>query len=244
MKEVITPLILLEAYCQGIFPMARGRHNAEIEWYEPERRGVLPLEGMHVPARLRRAIRQQPYEITFDRDFARVIRACADARRDTWINDEIIRLYTELHRIGHAHSVEAWTRDGRLAGGLYGVSIGGAFFGESMFSTEDNASKIALVYLAARLWRRGFSLLDAQFVNEHLKQFGCREMPRAAYRSLLKKAIAEEAFFQSPVSGASGAAAAGAVSVFSGAAAGAVSDENSSAFADVEAFLHSISHTS
>jgi leucyl/phenylalanyl-tRNA--protein transferase len=194
MEFELTPDIILRAYRAGIFPMAPNRHSPEINWYEPEQRGVLPIAGLHVPKKLRRTIKQRPYQVTFDRAFEAVMRGCADARPDTWINDEIIALYTALHRQGHAHSVEAW-QGGNLVGGVYGISIGGAFFGESMFSTATDASKIALVYLVARLWRQGFELLDAQFINEHLKQFGIFEIPRGEYQRRLKKALAKKVSF-------------------------------------------------
>lgn len=190
----ITPALLLKAYRHGIFPMAESRDAAEIFWLDPERRGILPIASLRVPSRLRRTVRQNPYRITFDRDFAGVIRRCAAAREKTWINDEIISLYTALHRQGHAHSVEAWQGEA-LAGGLYGIAQGGAFFGESMFSAERDSSKIALVWLAARLWRQGYSLLDAQFVNDHLKQFGVVEVSRDEYHARLKAALAQDCRF-------------------------------------------------
>jgi leucyl/phenylalanyl-tRNA--protein transferase len=261
----VTPDIVLQAYCAGLFPMASSRHSADINWYDPERRGLLPIAGLHVPQRLRRTIRKQPYQITFDRDFPAVMRGCADARPDTWINDEIIALYTELHRQCFGHSVEVW-REGKLVGGVYGLALGGAFFGESMFSTATDASKIALVHLVARLWRQGFELFDAQFTNAHLQQFGIEEISRAEYHRRLKKALNKNVFFngsQSPpgsgVSGAGVSSAEGAVSsagLFSGAglssdlplaggaATGAFSEEKSSSFDTVAAFLHSISQTS
>ncbi len=175
--------------------MAPNRASAEINWYDPDLRGILPITGLHVSKKLRRTIKQQPYEMTFDKAFEAVMRNCADVRPDTWINDEIIALYTELHKQGYAHSVEAW-QDGKLVGGLYGIAIGAAFFGESMFSTATDASKISLVYLAARLWKHGFELLDTQFTNEHLKQFGVFEIPRNEYRKLLKKALAKKVSFK------------------------------------------------
>lgn len=178
--------------------MARGRRGRILEWYDPEIRGVLPLDAFHVPRRLRQTINHQPYVITFNAAFESVIKNCADVRADTWINDEIIALYTELHKRGAAHSVEAW-KDGALVGGVYGISMGSAFFGESMFSTKTDASKIALVYLAARLWHGGYSLFDAQFTNDHLTQFGIREMPRAEYNQKLLEALDGHAVFQSPV---------------------------------------------
>lgn len=193
--EQITPEMVLRAYCMGVFPMAKARHAKDIGWYDPQLRGVLPISGLHVPKRLAKTVRQQPYRMTYDADFRGVITACADVREDTWINDEIISLYTVLHDKGFAHSVEAWDGD-VLAGGVYGISIGGAFFGESMFSVRRDASKIALVYLAARLWRQGFTLLDTQFVNEHLVQFGVEEIPRAEYHRRLAAALDIDASFE------------------------------------------------
>lgn len=251
--------MLLDAYRLGIFPMADSRKDGEIHWYDPQRRGILPIGRMHVPARLRKTLRKHPYSVTFDRDFEQVIRACAAARADTWISEDIIRLYTGVHKKGKAHSVEAWAKDGTLAGGLYGISLGGAFFGESMFSAQKDASKIALVHLAARLWRRGFSLLDAQFVNSHLAQFGCIEISRNEYQDRLKKALAQETCFykdQSPVSTGSAAGFAASSEVFSspcfagdflsssGDCTGSDSDEKLSCFSDVDLFLQEITQTS
>lgn len=186
--------MVLQAYRMGIFPMAETRHAEDIAWYDPQSRGVLPLNRMHVPKRLQRTIRQQPYKITFDKAFNAVITACADARAETWINDEIIALYTQLFERGHAHSVEAWDGD-VLAGGVYGISIGSAFFGESMFSVRTDASKIALVYLAARLWRQGYTLFDTQFVNKHISQFGVEEIPRKEYHRRLAAALQKHVEF-------------------------------------------------
>ena len=257
----LTPDILLQAYRLGVFPMAESRDATEIGWYDPPMRGVLPIHRLHVPARLARTVRQGVYRVTFDRAFADVIRACADARPETWINDDIIRLYTETHRLGAAHSVEAWDQDGHLAGGLYGIAQGGAFFGESMFSRKTDASKVAFVHLVARLWRRGFTLLDAQFVNAHLRQFGVMEIPRHEYHRRLRAALALDVSFGggavtaadysslSPSSGAgpgSARGAAGAVSAASspGSLSGEDSDENSVSLVDVRAFLQSITQTS
>lgn len=234
---MLTPDLILKAYRAGLFPMAESRNDTgDLAWYDPRVRGVLPIAGLHVPARLRRLVRRGFYTVTFDRDFSGVIRACADAREKTWINDAIIDLYTQLHRTGDAHSIEAWHGD-RLAGGLYGVAIGGAFFGESMFSVLRDASKVALVHLAARLWTRGFTLLDAQFPNAHLRQFGLEEIPRAEYRARLDQALRQSPVFGGAPSAPAGVSAAGAVS-------GAFSDENVSGLAGVELFLQSITQTS
>jgi leucyl/phenylalanyl-tRNA--protein transferase len=189
----ITPELLLRAYRAGLFPMAESRRGERLYWLDPEQRGVIPLGGFHLPKRLLRTILSGPYEVTTNRDFHGVIAGCAapaEGREDTWINHEIERLFGALHRLGHAHSVETW-QDGRLVGGLYGVSLGGAFFGESMFSRARDASKVALVHLVARMRLFGFRLLDAQFQTTHLAQFGCREVPRAAYKRLLAEAVDE-----------------------------------------------------
>jgi len=195
----LTPELLLRAYTAGIFPMAESRDDPTVFWVDPQVRGILPLDTFHVPRSLKKTVRTEPYEIHCDRDFESVIRACAETakgRQDTWINEEIIRAYVELHRMGYAHSVECW-QDGRLAGGLYGVAIAGAFCGESMFSRSTNASKVALVHLVARLKRGGFVLLDAQFVTDHLKQFGAREIPAREYLLLLDAALRVDAVFYS-----------------------------------------------
>jgi len=193
----ITPQVLLKAYACGIFPMAESADDNALYWIEPERRGILPLDAIHVPKRLSRTIRQGRFEIRTDSDFDGVIDGCAGSRperRSTWINDRIRTLYRELYNLGHCHTVEAW-REGRLVGGLYGVHLGGAFFGESMFSHERDASKIALVYLAARLKFGGFKLLDTQFVTEHLTRFGATEVTREAFQRLLEEALAVSADF-------------------------------------------------
>ncbi len=183
---------LLDAYRSGYFPMADSRDAAELYWYMPEMRGVIPLEHFHVPHSLQKFLRQCPYTITIDTAFERVIRACADSktekRQDTWINDTIIALYCQLAAEGSAHSVEVWENN-ILAGGLYGVSIGGAFFGESMFSLAANASKVALVHLVERLRKAGYVLLDTQYVNDHLLQFGVMEIPKKDYLECLSKAL-------------------------------------------------------
>ena len=194
---MLTPELLLQAYAVGIFPMAEAAEERELFWVDPDQRGVLPLDGFHLPRRLRRTLRQAPFEIRCDSAFEAVIRGCAEAtseRPKTWINEEIARLYVALHRRGTAHSVEAW-RGGELVGGLYGVSLGAAFFGESMFSRFADASKIALCHLVARLKAGGYTLLDTQFVTEHLEQFGAIEIPRAEYRRRLAAALKERAYF-------------------------------------------------
>jgi len=193
----LRPDTLLCAYSVGIFPMANDRHDREIFWVEPRRRGILPLAGFHVPKSLKKVIRRGHYEVTVDRDFAGVIRACAEpspARPRTWLNDELIEAYCDLHAAGHAHSVEAW-QGGELAGGLYGVSMGAAFFGESMFSRKRDASKVALVHLVERLEAGGFLLLDSQFMTDHLRQFGGIEIDRGLYRRLLRQALLANARF-------------------------------------------------
>jgi len=188
----ITPELMLRAYRVGLFPMAESRGADRLYWLDPERRGVIPLDaGFHLPRRLRRTVLGPGFEVTADRDFPAAISGCAAAapgREDTWINPEIERLFTALHRSGHAHSVEVW-QAGRLVGGLYGVAIGGAFFGESMFSRARDASKVALVHLVARLRLGGYQLLDSQFLTEHLAQFGAHEIPRAEYKRRLAEAV-------------------------------------------------------
>lgn len=187
----ITADLLLKAYACGIFPMAESAGDPSLYWIEPELRGILPLDGVTVPKRLARTIRQDRFEIRVDSDFEGVIAGCAASRpgrRSTWINARIRELYGELFERGYCHTVEAW-RDGRLVGGLYGVHLGSAFFGESMFSLERDASKAALVHLAARLIYGGFTLLDTQFVTDHLRQFGAIEVRRHAFQALLRTAI-------------------------------------------------------
>jgi leucyl/phenylalanyl-tRNA--protein transferase len=186
-----TPELLLRAYAAGIFPMAAGRDDDALHWLDPEWRGIIPLDRFHIPRRLLRTVLSDAFEVSADRDFPAVVAACAapaPGRLDTWINPRIEELYGALHRMGRAHSVEC-RRDGALVGGLYGVALGGAFFGESMFSFAPNASKVALAHLVARLRLCGFRLLDTQFVTEHLSQFGAEEIPRAAYKILLAAAI-------------------------------------------------------
>jgi len=204
----LTPALLLRAYAAGIFPMAESAENPELFWIDPEKRGILPLERFHLPRRLRRTLRSPDIAVVCNADFEAVIRACGEAtteRPKTWINAAIIELYTALHRQGFAHSVEAH-QDGKLVGGLYGVTIGGAFFGESMFTRVTDASKVALAHLVARLRIGGFQLLDTQFLTQHLARFGAIEISRAAYRRRLEKALAAPAYF--PVEPLDGAAVA------------------------------------
>jgi len=193
----ITPQVLLKAYSCGIFPMAESAEDSALYWIEPQQRGILLLDQVHVPRRLARTIRQSLYDVRIDTNFEAVIEGCATpspGRRTTWINRKIRGLYRELFDAGYCHTVETW-HGSKLVGGLYGVSLGGAFFGESMFSTARDASKVALVYLCARLIHGGFSLLDTQFVTEHLKQFGTMEIDRTEFHSLLEKSLALAADF-------------------------------------------------
>jgi len=190
--QAIDPETLLRAYASGVFPMAEDRDDEAVFWVRPETRGILPLDDFHVPRRLARTIRQGGFEISADRDFEAVIDGCAEAtsgRPTTWINATIRQAYRALFAIGHCHTIEA-RRDGRLVGGLYGVSLGRAFFGESMFSRETDASKVCLVALVERLRDRGFVLLDTQFTTDHLKRFGAVDVPRRRYEMLLEEAIA------------------------------------------------------
>lgn len=187
----ITPEILLKAYAAGIFPMAESADDPTLFWVEPKERGVIPLDGFRVAKRLARTVRADVYTVRVDHDFDAVIEACAapaEGRDRTWINARIRDLYGQLFDMGYSHTVEV-LRDGRLVGGLYGVSIGAAFFGESMFHLERDASKVGLVHLVARLRIAGYRLLDTQFVTDHLAQFGAYEVPRRAYRKLLREAI-------------------------------------------------------
>lgn len=183
--------LLLKAYASGVFPMAESASDPEVFWVRPEWRGIIPLNDFHVPKSLRKAIRQGLFEIRIDGDFAAVLDACAeerDARPSTWINAPIREAYLELNRLGHAHTVEAW-RDGVLAGGLYGVTLGRVFFGESMFSRATDASKICLVHLVERLREREYMLLDTQFTTDHLKRFGAIDVPRRKYELMLAEAL-------------------------------------------------------
>jgi leucyl/phenylalanyl-tRNA--protein transferase len=188
----LTPEIVLAAYAEGLFPMAEARNDPSLYWISPDARGIIPLDAVHIPRRLARTIRSDRFHVTTDTCFARVIAACAEpatGREDTWINPEIERLYIALHEHGHAHSIECWLED-ELVGGLYGVSLGGAFFGESMFSRARDASKVALAHLVARLRHGGFTMLDTQFITTHLASLGAREIPREAYLELLEEALA------------------------------------------------------
>lgn len=199
----ITPEMLLRAYAIGIFPMAEARNDPELYWIDPEQRGILPLDNFHIPRSLKKTVRQSlagdagGFQVTCDRAFEDVIAGCAapaPGRSQTWINDTIFDLCRQLFLMGHAHSVEVWNGDA-LVGGLYGISLGGAFFGESMFSRATDASKVALVHLIARLRHGGYGLLDTQFVTRHLGRFGAIEIPRDDYRQQLTAALAKPATF-------------------------------------------------
>ena len=193
----LTPEILLRAYAEGLFPMAERRDDPLLYWVSPEKRGIIPLDAFHLPRRLARTVRASPFTVTADRAFVEVMKACAapaPGRPESWINDEILRLYSALHAGGHAHSIECW-RDGVLAGGLYGVRLGAAFFGESMFSRQRDASKVALVHLVKGLKRGGFTLLDTQFITAHLARFGAIEIPRERYLLKLQDALNREALW-------------------------------------------------
>ena len=194
-EPCLTTDMLLAAYAAGYFPMAEGREDDALYWFHPEQRGVLPITNFNIPRGLKRKLKSHPFTIKVDTAFEQVIRACAETdakagaeREETWINDEIIALYSELHDRGYAHCVEAW-KGRKLVGGLYGVSLGGAFFGESMFSRESEASKICLVYLVEILRRAGYALLDTQYVNTHLEQFGVQAMKRDDYMRKLESAL-------------------------------------------------------
>jgi len=214
----LTPDLLLRAYAIGIFPMAESRVDPELHWIDPDMRGILPLDGLHLPRKLRAKIRRGVFDVRCNTAFHEVIQGCAEPaqnRPDTWINPVIEQLYKDLYEMGFAHSVECW-QGGRLVGGLYGVSLGAAFFGESMFSRATDASKVALAHLVLRLRKGGFRLLDTQFTTPHLSRFGVYEIPREDYRRLLTKAVSGQAEFYS----------------------GAVSEE------ELEAFLQSTTQTS
>ena len=190
-RHAITPEILLRAYAAGMFPMAESADDPDVFWVQPKLRGIIPLDRFHVPRRLAKKIRQKPFDIRVNTAFDRVMELCAEPAEDrptTWINPLILSLYKELHRMGYTHSVEAWEGE-ELVGGLYGVSLGSAFFGESMFSRKADASKICLVHLVERLRERGFTLLDTQFTTDHLKTFGAIDVPRKDYEKLLEQAM-------------------------------------------------------
>jgi len=188
---MIDPDFLLQAYRMGIFPMAMD--DGEIGWFSPDPRGIIPLDDFHIPHGLQRVLKKSPFEIRVDGDFEGVMRGCAD-RPETWIDDTVISSYCELHERGYAHSVEAWL-DGELVGGLYGVAIGGAFFGESMFHRVTDASKVSLVSLVERMRDRGFLLLDTQWTTPHLNKFGAHEIPKERYMRILHDALRVETFF-------------------------------------------------
>ncbi len=204
----LTPQLLLAAYASGVFPMAESRRDRTLYWIDPDMRGLLPLDRFHIPRRLRRTLKAQPFTVRCDTAFADVVRTCAQrtpSRPETWINTEIERLYTALHDMNFAHSIECW-HDDALVGGLYGVAMGAAFFGESMFSRETDASKVALCHLVARLRAGGFRLLDTQFVTDHLRRFGAIEVSRRRYRSALARALKADASFYPDLSDAEFAA--------------------------------------
>lgn len=187
MSPHLTPEMLLQAYAAGIFPMADSAESHDLHWIDPLRRGVIPLDGFHISRSLQRRLLHAPYRVAIDNDFKATVAACAD-RSETWINARLFRLYADLHRMGQAHSVELW--DGPdLVGGVFGVTLGGAFFGESMFSRRTDTSKMALAYLVARLRMAGFTLFDVQFLTPHLGRLGAVEIPRAAYRARLQQAL-------------------------------------------------------
>lgn len=188
----LTADLILRAYARGIFPMAEGAQSPSLYWFEPARRGILPLERFHTSRSLVRNFRRGGWRFSCDRDFAGVLAGCAD-RTETWINAPIARVFTDLHAQGHAHSIEIRDDDGRLVGGVYGLALGAAFFAESMFSRRTDASKLALAELVARLRRGGFRLLDTQYLTEHLARLGGIEVPRATYRQLLAAALAAPA---------------------------------------------------
>jgi len=191
----VTVGLMLRAYAAGVFPMATSRDDPWVHWVDPQERGIIPLSGFHISRSLGRRLRRLDYRIVVNGDFEGVVDACAD-REETWINDRILTLYRQMHRRGHAHSLEVW-REGQLAGGVYGVTLGGAFFGESMFSRVTDGSKIALAYLVDHLRRTGFRLFDTQFVTPHLASLGCIGISRAAYHALLRDALRNNASFLS-----------------------------------------------
>ncbi|MBU2992991.1 leucyl/phenylalanyl-tRNA--protein transferase [Octadecabacter sp. 1_MG-2023] len=193
MTTTLTPELLLSAYATGVFPMAEHRDDDDVFWVDPRQRGVLPLDAFHISRSLRKTIRSNRFHVSFDTDFEGVVAGCAD-REETWINDMLTDLYGQLHRGGVAHSVEVWDGEA-LVGGVFGIALGGAFFGESMFSTRTDASKLALAYLVDRLRVGGFSLFDTQFITPHLASLGGLEIPRPAYRQKLSAALENDAAF-------------------------------------------------
>jgi leucyl/phenylalanyl-tRNA--protein transferase len=198
----LTSELLLKAYAFGVFPMAKSRDDRNVFWVQPKLRGVIPLDAFHIPRSLRKTLRRQVFEVTANEAFTEVMAGCAEttpSRPDTWINDQILRLFTELHHAGVAHSIEVW-RDGKLAGGLYGLAMGSAFFGESMFSRVTDASKVALCHLVGLLIAGGFTLLDTQFITDHLQRFGAVEITQKEYLSRLSAALARSARFGEPLS--------------------------------------------
>lgn len=219
--DQITPEILLRGYAMGVFPMAEGRDDAEIHWVDPRRRGIFPLDNFHISRSLAAHIRQQTFTVRTDSDFAGVLAGCAD-RPETWINAEINALYLALHHLGYAHSLEVWSGDD-LIGGVYGVTLGAAFFGESMFSRRTNASKIALAYLMHRLRAGGFTLFDTQFMTPHLASLGAVEITRGDYQRRLATALTQSATFDPPGYQPS----VGGVSSGTGSSAGASGSANS-----------------
>lgn len=192
-----SPEQLINAYCNGIFPMADAEAGDAIYWYAPDPRAILPVEEFHLPTNLKRLVRQQPFTVATDRDFTAVMCGCAD-RTTTWISEEIIDVFTALHDLGYAHSVECWQGD-TLVGGLYGVALQGAFFGESMFFRKSNASKVALTHLLDMLQRGGYVLHDIQFMTAHMKRFGAFELPRSEFMQRLEKALQVSATWQQPL---------------------------------------------
>lgn len=202
----LTPEIVLSAYAKGLFPMAETRQDPTLHWISPDMRGIIPLDGFRLSRRLTRTIRSERFRVTSDSAFQEVIAACgapAPGREDTWINAEIVDLYTALFERGHAHSIECWAGT-ELVGGLYGLKLGAAFFGESMFSRTRDASKVALAHLVARLKHGGFELLDTQFITAHLASLGAREIQRNAYLALLNAAIAKPAYWSAPSGSSTG----------------------------------------
>jgi len=196
-QNSLTPANIIKAYSVGIFPMAENYSDQKIYWINPQNRGILPLGGLHISKSLRKTIKRKSFNVTYNYNFRHIIQECAkigSRRPETWINQEIMEAYIELHKIGYAHSIECW-KDNKIVGGLYGIALGGAFFGESMFSQQSNASKIALVHLVAILKDRGFILLDTQFTSDHLETMGVIEISRENYLKKLKNALAKSPVF-------------------------------------------------